>query len=326
MDWTEVRIYTTSEGTDAVCGSLLRIGISGFMITDPKDLDDFMAGKTAMNWDYIDESLIEARNSEPYVTIYLPVNEQGADMLSSVRAELAALKERDTEKRFGRLEAELANVREEDWANSWKQYFKPFCVGEKLLIKPSWENCTPDGRTVLEIDPASSFGTGQHYTTKLCLELIEKNLVPAGRFLDLGCGSCILSIGAMLLGASDACAVDIDEASVRTAAENAGKNNVPAEKYTALAGNILTNEALRTEILRNGKFDFIAANIVADILNAMAPLFGGFLRENGLLAVSGIISERADEVTENIKNCGFDLIEMREDGGWAAVLFGRRPT
>ena len=325
MDWTEVKIYTTSEGTDAVCGSLLRIGINGFMITDPKDLEEFMADKTA-NWDYIDEKLINNNNTEAYVTVYLPGNEQGADMLSAIRLELQALKARDNDKKFGRLEAELANVREEDWANNWKQYFKPFNVGEKLLIKPSWENCEPNGRTILEIDPASSFGTGQHYTTKLCLELTEKYIRNGSRILDLGCGSGILSIGAVLLGAEYACAVDIDSNSVKTAKENALKNNIPEEKYLSLCGNIIGDEKLREEIASTGKYDLITANIVADILNAMAPFFGDFLTENGILVVSGIITERADEVTENIRSHGFEMLGIKEDGGWAAASFGRKTS
>ena len=169
MNWIEIEIYTTTAGIEAVTGSLLGLGINGFVIQDPEDFREFLENKE-QNWDYIDESLMSRQDGETVITAYLPENAQGLDYLEGVKAELNALKGRDSEKAFGRLEYELKNVREEDWANNWKQYFKPLCVGEKLLIKPSWEDI-PEGenRTVLEIDPAASFGTGQHNTTQLCL-------------------------------------------------------------------------------------------------------------------------------------------------------------
>lgn len=241
-------------------------------------------------------------------------------MLSALRSEMSALGERDENKAFGRLAVELANVREEDWANNWKQYFKPLTVGERLVIKPSWEEYDPtDGRTVLEIDPASSFGTGQHNTTQLCLELIEKNLRDDDRVLDLGCGSGILSIAAVLLGADSATAVDISQNSVETAKENASKNNIPTEKYTAYCGDIISDNALVEKI--GGEFDIIAANIVADVLIAMSPLFEKFLKKGSKLILSGIIIERADEVIEAVKSKGYTLVEIREKDGWAAVSF-----
>ena len=319
MDWVEVDIYTTSEGIEAVTGCLLGLGINGFVIKDAKDFEEFLSDKS-VNWDYIDDDLMGLKNCETTVTAYLPENAQGLDYLEAVKAELRALKTRDTENAFGRLEYELKNVREEDWANNWKQYFKPLEIGDKLLIKPSWEEI-PEGETrkILEIDPASSFGTGQHNTTQLCLELVEKYLGENDRVLDLGCGSGILSIGAVLLGADECTAIDIDANSVKIAGENAEKNNIPAEKYHAICGNVIDDSALVAEI--GTGFDMVCANIVADVLIGMSGLFKGFLKQGGRLIVSGIIDMRKDEVLDVIKAQGFILDEIREKEDWVAASF-----
>lgn len=322
MNWTEVNIYTASEGIDPVCGCLLGVGITGFAIRDAKDLEDFLNDKTG-NWDYIDNDLMNLRDCETCVTVYLPDNSQGADMLSALRSEILALGERDEEKKFGRLAVELRGVREEDWANNWKQYFKPLTVGERLVIKPSWEDYRgSDDRIILEIDPASSFGTGQHNTTRLCLELIEKNLKKGDRVLDLGCGSGILSIAAVLLGAKEVTAVDVSQNSVETARENAAKNNIPAEKYTAYCGDIISDNSLAETI--GGGYDLIAANIVADVLIAMSPLFEKFVANGGALILSGIITERADEVIDAVKYKGYSILELKSEDGWAAVAFKKQ--
>lgn len=319
MNWIEVDIYTTSAGIDPVCGRLLRIGVTGFAIRDAADFEEFLNDKNA-SWDYIDDDLMNLKNCETCVTCYLADNAQGADMLSAVKGELDELRFLDSEHKFGRLVCELANVREEDWANNWKQYFKPLTVGEKLVIKPSWEEYeNTGGRQILEIDPASSFGTGQHETTQLCLMLLEEYLRSGDRLLDLGCGSGILSIAAMLLGAQDVLAVDIDESSVKTAKENALKNNIPEEKYTALCGNIIGDSALRERI--GTGYRIIAANIVADVLIAMSSIFGEFLAEGGVIIISGIITERCAEVMDAMEKNGFRRLALREADGWAAAAF-----
>ena len=319
MNWTEVNIYTTTEGIDPVCGCLLRIGVTGFVIRDAKDFEEFLNDKTG-NWDYIDDDLMNLKDCETCVTVYLPDNSQGVDMLAAIRSEMVALGGRDEDKAFGRLAVELANVREEDWANNWKQYFKPLSVGNKLVIKPSWEEYNKtDDRIILEIDPASSFGTGQHNTTQLCLELIEKNLNKGDRLLDLGCGSGILSIASILLGAEEVTAVDIDQNSVKIAKENAEKNNIAAEKYTAYCGNVIDDNELVEKI--GGEYDVIAANIVADVLIAMSPLFEKFVKKGGTLILSGIISERCHEVINAVKAKGYTLVEQREENDWVAVSF-----
>lgn len=317
MNWTELCIFTSTEGSDILCGCLLGIGINGFVVRDSKDFEEFLENKTG-NWDYIDDDLMNLKDCETSVTVYLPDNAQGKEMFDSIKSELSRLKEIDEENLFGRLEYEFRNVCEEDWANNWKQYFKPLCVGDKLLIKPSWEEATVnDSRIILEIDPASSFGTGQHNTTQLCLELLEKNINGNEKVLDLGCGSGILSIAAILLGAGYCTAVDIDQNSVKIARENAEKNNIPEGKYTAYCGNVITDDEL-VKTIRNG-YKIVVANIVADVLIGMSDLFSDFLTDDGILIMSGIIVERKDEVVEAVENQGFKVISVAEKDGWAAV-------
>ncbi len=319
MDWIQTDVYTTTQGIEAVTGRLLGLGIDGFVIKDAQDFEGFLNDKDA-NWDYIDDDLMGLRDCETTVTVYIPDDVNAPELVGAIRSELNALRLTDEKGELGRLECELQNISEQDWANNWKQYFKPLCVGEKLLIKPSWETVdSSEKRTILEIDPAASFGTGQHNTTQLCLELLEKNIVQGDRLLDLGCGSGILSIAAMLLGAESACAVDIDENSVRIAAENAQKNNIPPEKYKALAGNVITDQKLVGQI-GNG-YDVVCANIVADVLLAMSDIFAGFLRPQGKLVVSGIIEPRRDEVLDSISSNGFELVEVKQKDDWTAASF-----
>ena len=317
MNWIEVNIYTTTFGIDILCSALMDLGIKGFAIKDAEDFNEFLENKEG-KWDYIDDDLMGLSNCESCVTVYIADNSQGAELLVSLKSTLRSMAEADTEKKLGRLEAELSNIREEDWANNWKQYFKPFTIGEKLLIKPSWENCdNADKRVILEIDPASSFGTGQHNTTRLCLEYLEDMISGGERLLDLGCGSGILSIAAILLGAKSAMAVDIEENSVATAVENAEKNNIDSDKYTAYCGNVINDTALCDKI--GEEYDIITANIVADVLIAMKNIFVKKLKKNGVLIVSGIIDERKDEVVSHLTEVGFTVIDVKEKDGWAAV-------
>lgn len=319
MEWTEVNIYTTTEGIELVCSKLTDIGVKGFAIRDAEDFKEFLEHKNGQ-WDYIDKDLLGLTDCETCITVYIPSNDQGAEMLTAIKSMLSEMRANDTEKLYGRLEAELTSIREEDWANNWKQYFKPFKVGEKLVIKPSWEDYdNADNRVILEIDPASSFGTGKHHTTRLCLELLEKNLNKGDNLLDMGCGSGILSIGAMLLGAGSAVGVDIEENAAATALENAEKNHISSDVYKTYYGNILSDEKLASEIDR--KYDIITANIVADVIIEMKDYFVRYLKKGGILIISGIIEERMDEVIAAVESAGFSNPEPYVKEGWAAVKF-----
>ena len=319
MNWFEVTIRTETPAVDALCALLTDHGVKGFSIQDKESFQEFLDDKDG-KWDYIDDDLMGLKDCDTTVTFYLPDDAQGAEQLNGVRSLLAGLRSGEHAAFYGSLALQCGNVSEEDWANNWKQYFKPLQIGRKLLIKPSWEEIPAgcEDRTVLEIDPASSFGTGQHHTTRLCLELAESVLQEGDRVLDLGCGSGILSIGTILLGAKEAAAVDIVDNSVRTAIENAGKNGIGADRYTAYCGDIISDTALR-EKLGTG-YDLICANIVADVLIAMSGLFESFLKPGGSLIVSGIIIERADEVLDTLTAAGFEKLDVREKEGWAAAL------
>ena len=313
MKWNKFRLKTTTEAEDIVSSMLMDLGIQGVEIEDKIPLTQ--SDKEQMFVDILPQT--EADDGVAYLSFYLEPEEDKEKILSDVRKEL---EEMSAYVNVGECLIEESETEDVDWVNNWKQYFKPLCVGEKLLIKPSWEKVAEgEKRKILEIDPASSFGTGQHNTTQLCLELVEKNLHEGDRILDLGCGSGILSIGALLLGAESATAVDVDENSVKIAKENVEKNHISAEKYTAYCGNIIDDKALVEQI--GTGYDLLCANIVADVLIGMSGIFGGFIKDGGTLIVSGIIDQRKDEVLDRLKAEGFELIEIREKEDWVAASF-----
>ena len=318
MEWTELNIYTTTEGIDLICSRLMDIGVKGFAIKDAEDFNEFLENKNG-KWDYIDEDLLGLSDCETCITIYLPNNNQGAEMLISVNAMLKEMKAADTENVFGRLETDFSSIREEDWANNWKQYFKPLTVGEKILILPEWETLEKEtDRTVFVINPGMSFGTGSHHTTRLCLERLEKYIKPGMNVLDLGCGSGILSQVALLLGATSATAVDIDPNAAKIARENAERNGISEDRYRIFAGNVLEDEELVKQ-LADRKYDLVLANIVADVIIALAPQIPVYLKEKGVYITSGIITDRGDEVMETYKKLGMTLENKSQSGDWLAL-------
>lgn len=314
-NWTEVTIWTSTAGIDAVTGMLMDLGINGFVIEDAQDFADFLQD-TELYWDYVDETLAkEKQDAETNIKIYVEDSPAGAELLAQVNTGLAGLRARDTAHACGRCTTELASIRQEDWENNWKQYFKPFRVGETFLIKPSWEQCEPEeGRRILEIDPSSSFGTGTHNTTQLCICELERLVKPGDRLLDMGCGSGILSVAAHMLGAADITAVDIDPNATRIAAENAEKNGFSLRTYV---GDVIGDQALAQEI--GDGYDIIVANIVADVIMGMQNILKSKLKADGTLIVSGIIAPRADEVQQSLLEAGFTLERRDQSGDWVAM-------
>lgn len=316
MIFHELTIHTNTLGSELVSGVLMGAGISCFVTEDFNDLQEVIEEKS-IPFDYIEDDLL-TDPGEVRVKVYLACNEQGKLQEDEILTGLKALKN-DTEFDLGTLEVTFSHVNEKDWEDNWKQYFHPLPIGNRFIVKPTWEAYEGDDRIVLEIDPASSFGTGQHETTALCLEELENRDLAGKSLLDMGCGSGILGIGAALLGAADVVCVDIEQIAVETAAENAKINKLKDGVLKAYHGNILTNEALRNEIIVPARYDFIAANIVADVILAMLPLFKTCLKPGGTVILSGIISPKKDTVTEAVKKEGFTVISAREKNDWAVI-------
>ena len=311
MNWTEVKIYTTTAGIDPLTGSMLDLGLQGFMIEDAQDFDEFLHD-TTQHWDYVDQAVMEKmKDCETCVTIYVADNPQGMEELMQVRQILARLKAQDPDGKYGRLELEMKDVDEEDWSNAWKKYYHPVQVGEHLVVCPSWEayDRQPDD-VVLTLNPGMAFGTGTHDTTRLCMELLEKYITPQDTVLDVGCGSGILAITAALLGANKIIGCDIDEVAVKVAGENAALNGV--QDRIAFHQGDLTSQV-------EGSFQIICANIVADVIIRLSEDAGRYLAKDGIFITSGIIDTREQDVLNALEQNGFQVIERRTSGGWVAL-------
>ena len=318
MNFMQIDVYTKSEAVDVLVMRLSELGITGFVIHDSADFDEFLENKDA-NWDYVDDELMGLKTVPTHITLYLQDNPQGLETLTELKGALADFKAESPDF-YGSLEIKIDNVKEEDWANNWKAYFKPIAVGEKLLVCPSWEE-VPEGSTgaVLRIDPGMAFGSGTHHTTRMCLELLEKLISPDMRVADLGCGSGILSIAASLMGARETYAIDIDPVAAKVAGENAALNGIDMDKYFIRTGDILTDAEFKKDIAGE-KFDIVMANIVANIIIAFAPVVPQLMKDGGMFIASGIIDDRLDEVTEALRENGLKIIEVREGEDWRALL------
>ena len=316
MIFHELTIHTNTLGSEIVGGVLMGAGVTCFVTEDFNDLNEVIEEKS-IPFDYIEDALL-SDPGEVKVKVYLACNEQGKLQEEEILSGIAKLK---TEGEFdmGSLEVTFSHVDEKDWADNWKQFFHPLPIGNRFVVKPTWETYEGDDRIVLEIDPASSFGTGQHETTALCLEELEDRDLTGKSLLDMGCGSGILGIGAALLGAEDVVCVDIEQIAVETTRENAAVNRLADGVLKAYHGNILTDDALCDTVMEADRYDYIAANIVADVIIAMLPLFKKALKDGGTMILSGIISPRKDTVLEALNKAGFAVQVAREKNDWAVI-------
>ena len=315
MDWLELKIDTSHAGLDAVTDMLEQQGVTGVMIDDEADFQSFLENNRQY-WDYVDDDLLAQKKGVSRVTFYLERNEDAYGTVAAVRMAMSALKKEHPE--YAPLLLTMADVADEDWENNWKQFYKPMEIGSRLLVVPEWEEAADPTRVKLVLNPGLTFGTGSHASTQLCLGGVERYTVPGGRVLDLGCGSGILSIAALRLGAESAFACDIDEKCVDVAYENAALNGIGKDRYTVRWGNVLTDAALRQEM--GVGYDIVVANIVADVIMGLSPHVRPFLKPGGLFLCSGIIDDRAAEVLEKLKADGWDVFEQRSSEGWFSYL------
>lgn len=318
-NWIEVFVSTSQIGLEPIEGVLYACGLTGLMIHDSTDFTEFMENPDR-KWDYIADELLEHKKDEPTgITFFLRDNVYGREQLAQIKDALQNVKRTETELDLGSLEVTMKNVAEEDWANNWKKYFKPFAIGEKMIIKPSWEELPEQtDKVVLQIDPGHIFGTGTHETTQLCITLLERYLQPEDTMLDIGCGSGILSIAGLLLGAKEADAIDIDPNAIKIAYENSDRNQIDRARYHVAAGDVLEDTAVQ-DMYKGKNYDVVVANIVADIIIALTKQVPDYIKQAGIFVCSGIIVERKQDVLDALAAAKFSVVEVVEKASWAAI-------
>ena len=298
MKWLELKIDAAPAGLEPVSALLEDLGITGLVIDDEGDFQDFLEHNHAY-WDYVDDQLMQKKKGLCRITFYLEDSPDGYNTLAQVRMALSRVKQEHPE--YGRLLLTMENMEDADWENNWKQFYKPMEIGDRLTVIPEWESAgVPEGRVALRLNPGLTFGTGGQTV------------------LDLGCGSGILSIAALLLGADRAVACDIDEKCMDVAYENAALNGVGRDRYTVRWGDVVTDQALRQEL--GGPYDVVVANIVADVIKALASTVRPLVKEGGIFLCSGIIDDRAEEVAQCLRDNGWTIAETRSSEGWFSYL------
>lgn len=303
--WVQIKVRCNTKNIETV-SSVMSMVDNGLMVEDYSDVDSVING----GWgEVVDETILNADKTKAAVSVFVPVVKSPVESERFIESRLRELG----------LEFEITHegVCEEDWANTWKQYYKPIKTGKRLVIVPVWEKYdAADGEVVVLMDPGMAFGTGSHETTRLCAHFVEDYVTPGCSVLDVGCGSGILAISAAKLGAGKCFACDIDPVAVRVAHENIAMNDT--KNVTCRESDLLMHVE-KTE----GGYDVVVANIIADIIIRMAPDVGDYLAKDGVLIISGIIAERANEVTDVLAGCGYKVENERYENGWYAAALRR---
>lgn len=310
MEWCEAIVHTTTEGSDMVSDLLMRLGATGTEIVDRADVPD--PNLPGVYWELYDKKMLEQMPEDVLVKGWFEQNEHIRELMMNLRHELEAMKA-DGSVDFGAMTLDMQDVKDEDWSENWKKYYKPFRVGAHLVVKPTWEPyAAKSDDLVIELDPGMAFGTGTHETTNMCMQMVEKHLTPGMRVMDVGTGSGILAIAAAKLNAGEVLAIDIDPDAVKVAKENVTLNGV-GDKVRVVVGDLVKSEAMPCELA--------VANIVADAICMLAAPLTRHLVKDGLLICSGIIRERESDVLKAADEAGYSRIDRIEKGEWVALCF-----
>ena len=313
MDWIELTVHTTTQGAEVVSEALMLSGATGTMVEDRADIPD--PDKPNGYWEIIDPKLIDSLPEDVQVHAWFEPDATFQERLQALRSQLDMNRRLAPEVDLGTLAIDTVNVKDEDWSEVWKQFYKPFRAGKSLVVKPTWEPYAPKpGDRVIEIDPGMAFGSGTHETTGMCLELLEEAVHGGERVIDVGTGSGILAIGAALLGAKDVLAIDIDPTAVKVARENVAHNHLE-QTVTTLEGNLLEKVDAQCEVC--------VANIIADVICMFAAPLNEHIVPGGLFICSGIIKEREQDVTDALLAAHYTILEIRRKGEWVAMISRR---
>ena len=310
MDWLELTVLTTTEGSELVSQILIDAGASGTVIEDKNDVA--LNQRPEGQWDIIDEEIARRMGDDVKVKAYYAMDARVKDTLAHIASALDDLRANAAGLPLGKLETLVSNVDDEDWAENWKKQYKPFRLGQHMVVKPGWEtfDAQPDDK-IIEIDPGMAFGTGTHETTGMCVELIEDYVKPGDTAIDIGTGTGILAIAAALAGAKDVLATDLDPVAVRVAAENVRINGF-ADVIRTRQGDLLQAVDERANV--------VIANIIADVIAMLAQPVRAHIEGGGLFICSGIARERSDFVIEALKAAGYQQpMDIREKGEWMAI-------
>lgn len=309
MNWIEAAVHTTTAGADIVSELLMNAGATGTSIEDRTDV--LNAQKPEGMWDMLDEHILDAMPEDVLVKAYFEEGASTPETLAFVRARLSELAHMDLGFDLGSLEFTRETVHEQDWAENWKRYYKPFRAGERIVVKPSWEPYEPFPEDlVIEMDPGMAFGTGTHETTYMCLQMLERYVRPGSACIDVGTGTGILAIAAAKLGARDVLAIDLDEQAVAVAKENIQKNGMEQVVH-AQAGDLLKDSV--------GKADVIVANIIADVICALCGPAKAHICPGGAFICSGIIREREEDVLRALRHAGYAMDCRIARGEWVCL-------
>lgn len=305
--WIEVKVITKSEALEPISGIFYSLDVKGVAIEDPEDILQREQGP--LTWDFADINILEYGGKAAVVKGYFSVEDNIEELVDYIKEKIVEIKSMGID--IGEGEVVYAKVKEEDWANNWKKYYKPTKIGKNMVIKPIWEDYEEkQGDIIIDLDPGMAFGTGTHETTKMCVEALERYVREDAEVFDIGTGSGILAIAAAKLGAKMVIGVDLDPVAVDSAKENVETNKL--QNIEIIEGNLLD--------VVSGKADIVVANIIAEIICVLVEDVKKVLNKDGIFITSGIIHDRRDMVIDKLESNGFEIVEVNKDGEWNCIV------